>query len=66
MTMHLPDLRLAEALTEERLEAGRRAHISMHRRPYEPGARARQSRGSAGVAPHWPTLHRPAHGTAGH
>jgi hypothetical protein len=73
MTMHLLDLRLAEVLTEERLQAARQAHTNLNRRHWVPGVPAKKSQRDGRVVLHWTTqlhrptrLHRPLHGTAGH
>jgi hypothetical protein len=67
MTMYLLDLRLAEVLTEERLEAARRAHINLDRRHSTQGVPARKNRRHGGVVlPRLAQLHRPLHGAAGH
>lgn len=60
MTWRPHDLRLAEALAEQRLEAARRVRITM-RRPSARGAPVEKSSGRGRVA-----LHQPAQGAAGH
>jgi len=69
MTWRPHDLRLARALSEQRLEAARRARVNLKRRLRGRGA---PEHGLGLGYLHWPQLHRPihlyhaAHGVAGH
>jgi hypothetical protein len=66
MTWGPHDLRLAEALGEQRREAARRAGVNLHHRFR--GRRALEWRDVIGhLHLHWPIhLHHAAHGAAGH
>jgi hypothetical protein len=67
MTWGPHDLRLAEALAEQRLEAARRVRVDTKQRLWVRGAAPARSGELARVHLHWPAhLHRRARGATGH